>query len=113
MRILAGLLCGVWLAAGCAQQPSPAPFSGNQIQKPIITPDLRPVGLVEMVNNQGRFVVISFVGSRVPLPERRLNVFRNGLKVGEIKVTGPSRENNTVADILTGDLQFHDEVRQD
>jgi hypothetical protein len=33
------------------------------------------------------------------------------LKVAEIKVTGPQRDNNTVADLVSGDAQVGDEVR--
>lgn len=44
---------------------------------------------------------------------KRLNVYRNGLKVGELKVTGPQRDNNTVADIVAGECQVGDEVRED
>ena len=64
-----------------------------------------------MVNNQGRFVVVTFPGGPVPAPARRLDVFREGLKVGELKVTGPQQDFNTVADILAGDIQVHDEVK--
>ena len=46
-------------------------------------------------------------------PDHRLSVYRNGLKVGEVKVTGPQHENDTVADIIAGDVQLHDEVRED
>ena len=41
-----------------------------------------------------------------------MNVYRGGLKVGEVKVTGPQRENETVADIIAGDVQPHDEIRE-
>jgi hypothetical protein len=49
----------------------------------------------------------------MPQTDHHLGVFRNGLKVGEVKVTGPQHENDTVADIITGEIQLHDEVRED
>ena len=66
-----------------------------------------------MVNADARFVVMTFPLGGVPLVEQRLYVYRKGLKVGELKVTGPQRDNNTVADIISGELQVNDEVRQD
>jgi hypothetical protein len=33
------------------------------------------------------------------------------LKVAEVKVTGPQRDNNIVADLVSGDAQVGDEVR--
>jgi hypothetical protein len=41
-----------------------------------------------------------------------LNVYRDVLKVGEIKVTGPNRSFNTVADIITGECREMDKVRE-
>ena len=38
-------------------------------------------------------------------------LFRSGMKVGEVKITGPQRENNIVADLVTGEAQIGDEVR--
>ena len=52
-----------------------------------------------MVNVDARFVVLNFPVGQMPVVGRRLNVYRNGLKVGELSVTGPQKEDNTVADI--------------
>jgi hypothetical protein len=40
-----------------------------------------------------------------------MNVYRRGLKVGEVKVTGPQRDDNIVADITAGEAAVGDEVR--
>ena len=40
-----------------------------------------------------------------------LNVYRHGVKVGELSVTGPQRDDNIVADIVSGDLQAGDAAR--
>jgi hypothetical protein len=41
----------------------------------------------------------------------RLNVYRHGLKVGEVKITGPQQEDNTVGDIASGEVEVGDELR--
>jgi len=66
-----------------------------------------------MVNGAARFVVVTFPVGTVPPVDQRLNVYRNGLKVAEVKVTGPQRDNDTVADIVSGEVQLHDEVKAD
>jgi hypothetical protein len=40
-----------------------------------------------------------------------LNLYRRGLKVGEVKVTGPQREDNIVADLVAGEAGVGDEAR--
>lgn len=111
MRIAIGLSCAVLLLAGCAHQaPSHNPPPGVA-PRPIVKPDLQATGQVAMVNSEARFVVLSFPPGPVPQPEQRLNVYRSGMKVGEVKVSGPQHENNTVADIVAGDVQVRDEVR--
>jgi hypothetical protein len=106
------------LLAGCmfhksAQAPNPAPTAplANQAPKPVIKPNLRSTGQVAMVNEAAKFAVINFPDGPVPQMDRHLNVYRNGQKVGELKVTGPQRDNDTVADIISGDVQLRDEVR--
>ena len=115
MRIALGLLCGGLLLTGCLHHPKPAPASGRNARttNPVIQPDLRTTGEVEMVNSSARFVVLSFPPGPVSAPDQHLNVYRQGLKVGELKVTGPQRGNDTVADILAGEIQVHDEVREE
>ena len=116
MKIAIGLLGAALLLAGCVHHqpaPNPAPPVGSQQPKAVIKPDLRASGRVAMVNAEARFVVISFPPGPVPPTDHRLSVYRNGLKVGEVKVTGPQRENDTVADIIAGDVQLHDEVREE
>ena len=50
----------------------------------------------------------------MPKPEERLHVYRNGLKVAEVKVDAKwQTDNNAVADIVEGDVQAGDEARHD
>lgn len=66
-----------------------------------------------MVNSTGRFVVLTFPLGGVPTIGAHLNVYRSGSKVAAVDVTGPQRDVNTVADIVSGSPQINDEVRVD
>ena len=80
-------------------------------RQPIVTPDSTSSGTIVQVNVPARFAVLNFpVGSMPPIGQR-LYVYRAGLKVGELKVTGPQRDDNTVADIINGEAQSGDIVR--
>jgi hypothetical protein len=91
--------------------PTPTPAEKSPAQKLIVTPETGLVGKVETVNQNARYVVLSFPIGRLPAMEQRLIVYRSGLKVGEVKVTGPQIEDNVVADIVEGDSGPGDEVR--
>jgi hypothetical protein len=93
-------------------EPTPAPAEPKApSQKLIVTPETGLVGKVEMVNQNARYVVLSFPIGHLPAMEQRMNVYRRGLKVGEVKVSGPQVEDNVVADIVEGDSSPGDEVR--
>ena len=116
MRIFFALLGANLLLTGCVlphppPPPRPAAPVVSQSSGPVIKPDLQTAGQVAMVNAAARFVVISFSAGSTPRTGRQLYVFRNGLKVGELRITGPQRENDTVADIISGNIQLYDEVR--
>jgi zona occludens toxin (predicted ATPase) len=84
--------------------PTPAPA-------PIVTPDYSLAAKVVSVNTIGRFVVLSFPASQMPKMDQTLFIYRDGLKVAEVRVTGPQQDNNTVADITSGEAQVGDTVR--
>lgn len=101
---------------GCASRKSDLKAGSTETVKTnqtIVTPALGVAGHVASVNRTARFVVLSYpIGSEPPL-RQKLNVYRNNLKVAELFVTGPQKEGNTVADIVTGEVQLNDEVRED
>jgi hypothetical protein len=113
MRTVIAMVCAVIPLAGCAGHKPPAAGAKPKASPPVITADLRPVGTVVMVNSEARFVVISFPTGPVPQVDHRLAVYHKGLKVANLKVTGPERDNKTVADILEGQAETQDEVRGD
>ena len=87
---------------------SPAPVT---VSKPIVTPDVSLSAKVVSVNMVGRFVVLSFPPDNMPKVGQPLFLYRAGLKVADVKVTGPQQENNIVADLVSGEAQVGDTVR--
>jgi hypothetical protein len=77
----------------------------------IITLDNSLAGKVLAYNSPGHFVVLEFPAGPMPKTGQSLFLYRTGLKVAEVKITGPERDNNTVADVVNGDAQAGDEVR--
>ncbi len=68
-------------------------------------------GKVASANANLRFVVLTFPIGQMPKVNQRLEVYRRGLKVAELNVTGPQRDDSIVADVVTGDAMTGDEVR--
>jgi hypothetical protein len=113
--LVALVLCG---CAGRSATPTGTPVAHSagsstnlNSQKLILTFSEQLNGKVTSVNPNLRFVVLTFSIGRMPDLHQRLNVYREGLKVAELNVTGPQTEENVVADISTGDVAIGDEVR--
>lgn len=81
-------------------------------QKPVprVTPLNELSGRVASVNPALRFAVLNFRLTQLPQVDQHLGVYRQGQKVGEVKITGPARDYNIVADITAGEAQTGDEV---
>lgn len=69
------------------------------------------IGRVASINPALRFVVLDFSLNPLPAVGQQLSVYRRGQKVGEVKVTGPELNSNLVADLVAGEAQPGDEVR--
>jgi len=125
ISLMVGLLFALSLT-GCfwkkhaAKQVTPLPRAGARApatsgpatnQALIVTPENALVGKVALVNSAARFVVLNFPLGKMAAAEQRLNLYRRGLKVGEVKVTGPAREDNIVADLVAGEAEVGDEAR--
>jgi hypothetical protein len=121
---LGALLLVAALVNGCAlfhhhkrpATPAPtgaylAPATPADTLNPIVTPDNSLTAKVASYNSAGRFAVLSFPVGRMPNMDQTLFLYRAGLKVGEVKITGPQRDNDVVADLVTGTAQAGDEVR--
>jgi len=117
-RLLVILLLGMVVLSGCARgkrsstsrQPAPV-FTSLPGEKLIVTPDTALAGKVVRVNAAARFAVMSFPVGHLPNLEQHLSVYRLGLKTGEIKVTGPQLDDKIVGDVVAGDVQPGDDVR--
>ena len=92
-----------------AQGSSPTVTNNNQV----ITLSGQTVGKVYSVNQVARFVILDYGLNPLPPLDQRLNVYRNGVRVGEIKVTGPVMNGNIAADIVAGEVRKDDEARRD
>ena len=116
------LLVGGLVLSGCASHHGSSgsfsevsgvgkPSGSSARENVIITPDNLLVGKIAKVNLEGRFVVLTFPIGHLPAMEQRLSVYHQGLKTGEVKVTGPQLDDNVVGDLVAGDAQPGDEVR--
>jgi len=113
MKFVVPLTCvfaGI-LLAGCAHHGATHATVMAGHTSAIVTPNESLAGKVVACNSAGRFVVLNFPGAQMPKLDQTLFLYRAGLKVAEIKVTGPQDNDNTVADIITGDAQTGDDVR--
>jgi len=121
LAILASTGCSAHRNSGSSQsfpvnnsRPStvPAPATPPVTTGTIVTPARPKSGHVTLVNGSARYVVVTFSLGQLPAHESHLAVYRNGLKVAELKVTGFSRDINAVADIVMGECEVGDEVRE-
>jgi hypothetical protein len=114
-------LLGWLVLSGCASErakaPPPSAVSGRTTAadatapKLIVTPESGLNGKVALVNLSLRFVVLNFPVGQMPAADQRLNLYRRGLKVGEVKVNGGGLEDNVVADIVAGEADVGDTAR--
>ena len=93
-----------------------APTSPNHPQSRakatnIVTPDSSLAAKVLTVNTVGRFVVLNFPQGRLPRLDQHLFLYRGGLKTAEVRIVGPQQDNSIVADIISGEAQSGDVVR--
>lgn len=112
MRIVTIGFLSCLLFSGCVKTKSNQPSKPTQAEAEAdAAPVIVDIGKVAKVNSTARFVVMTFPLGAVPAMDRRLTVYRKGVKVAEIKVTGPERDSNTVGDIISGEVEVNDEVR--
>jgi hypothetical protein len=90
----------------------PAPTPVTAAPQPMVTPDNSLTAKVIRYNSVGRFVVLSFPIGQMPQNGQTFFLYRDGMKIGQVKITGPQRDNDTVADLIEGDAQQGDDVRE-
>ncbi|MBQ7589846.1 MAG: hypothetical protein IJU47_04080 [Verrucomicrobia bacterium] len=65
---------------------------------------------IRLVNDNLRFIVLDYSYEPMPPLETRLAVYRDGQRVGMVKVTGPVMNGSTIAIIIEGEPQVGDTV---
>jgi hypothetical protein len=112
VSILNILLMAVVLT-GCASHHGRKPKSAAPVVAPaaIVTPDDSLTAKVVSVNSVGRFVILNFPMEQMPRLQQPLFLYREGLKVAEVRVSGPQQDDNIAADVIAGDAQVGDVVR--
>ena len=112
MRLICWLLLSVVLAAaGCGTWKSSRGTTKPAKSETIVTPGDGLTGRVSLVNKSSRYAIVNFPVGRLPASGQLLAIYRNGLKVGEVKVNGPQMDNLVTADLVTGDCRTGDEAR--
>ena len=104
----------VFLALGCARLKlkSPAAKPAAAPAKIVVTADLSLGAKVVSVNPVGRFVVLSFPTGDLSKVPHTLYLYRSGLKVATVNITGPQQGNIIVADVISGEARDGDTARQ-
>lgn len=121
MRAIMVLALGGAMLLGCrTPQPSDsaeesAANAVNESVTPVeqataVTPS---TGTIASVNPGLRFVVVDFSFNPSPRVDQRMNVYRDGQKVGEIRISRQARNSIVAADITAGEARVGDEVRPD
>lgn len=109
MKALVVLLVAV--VAGCATPKESANEKKAAAPKDTVRPVYPVGGRIALVNEKARFVIIDFTNSRPPELEQKLAIYRAGLKVADVKVSGPFRNTTVAADIMAGEVRYGDEVK--
>jgi hypothetical protein len=122
--VLAALPALLVLVCGCASEKAgtsaaASPPAAHAVstnvpgaeQDLLVTPDTGLNGKVALANIQLQFVVLSFPLGQMPEAGQRLNVYRHGLKVGEVRVNPKQLDENVIADVVAGEAMIGDAVR--
>lgn len=95
------------------QKPSAALVDlTKQTAKLIVNADNGLDGRVVTADAAGRFVILNFPLGQMPALDSVMTVYRHGVKVGQIKITGPQRDDNIAADVISGAAQLDDAARE-
>lgn len=79
----------------------------------MVTP-VNPIqGRVTVVNIRLRFVIVDFAFSQPPVLQARLGLYRDVQRIGEVRISGPVNGTSIVADVLSGEAEVGDLVRED
>ena len=105
---LLSVLLAAFLAISCKHKSASATKPAAAPAKVVVTADVAVGAKVVSVNAVGRFVVLSFPNGDLPKVQHPMFLYRAGLKVAALRITGPQQGNNIVADILSGEARAGD-----
>ena len=113
--LLLGAACaGTKVSKDGTTPPATKDKARNQLDPgPVIAPVSAFSGRVVLVNGPLKYLVAEGTIGRLPPVEQRLNVYRDGQKVGEAVVSNQSRGANFAADISQGEVRVGDTLRSD
>jgi hypothetical protein len=96
------------LFAGCLGRTAPRP-EGSDVG-PSAAQLGPPAARIVSVNLEHDFVVIDFTSRMMPAVGTRVNIYRNGKRVGAVRITEPVRAQFATADIMEGEVHVGDEA---
>jgi|HubBroStandDraft_3_1064219.scaffolds.fasta_scaffold391641_2 hypothetical protein len=70
-----------------------------------------PAARIVSLNSEHDFVVIDYTSQMIPDVGTTVNIYRNGKKVGAVRITEPVRAQFATADIVEGEVHVGDEAR--
>jgi hypothetical protein len=114
-----GLVSGCSTASPRGSAPSARSVRGSAASSEVTPPetggrlDDRVEGRVTLFNPLLRYVVMDFPLRGMPALEQRLGVYRDGQRVGEVKISGPVRDTTVAGDVMVGEARVGDEVREE
>lgn len=114
MWILAGVLSIA--ACGCSSgsnKAEPRIQPGRAAPRPIVRGLDGSVGRIESIRTDLRLVVLDYSLSILPQHGELLSVWRDGIEVGQVRVTGPARPGTGKigGEYVSGDVRAGDTVR--
>ena len=81
--------------------------------KLIVNADNGLGGKVASADESGRFVILNFPLGQMPRVDSTMTLYRHGVKSATIKITGPQRDDNVAADVLSGIPAEGDSAREE
>ena len=96
------------LVAGCRSTEDIGEDDGPLVAVPV---EERIEGTIVRVDSRRRFVVIDFSVFQFPARGQDLNVYREQLRVGKVRITGPFVNTHIAADLILGSAREGDSVR--
>lgn len=113
MRQTCFLILALSFLTACRSAQPASEASNPPSTGPLVTPEASNIGNVALVNDTAKYVIVSFRGGTAPAQGEKFSLYRRGLKVGEIRISGPQDNALTAADLLNGSAKIGDELLKD